>query len=350
MNGNPLSDIRLLSLSDIESFFKETGEPLYRARQVYEWLWKKSCRSFNEMTNLSKETRKKLQDQFSIPALTLAQERKSTDQTIKSLFHLHDGFEIEGVLIPVEGRTTACVSSQVGCPLACTFCATGQLGYKRNLTFPEIFDQVAMINEQSKKYFGSALSNIVYMGMGEPFLNYENVLASFEKITSEEGLRMSPQRITVSSVGIPKMIRKLADDKVKVHFALSLHVANNEKRDRIIPLNKKHPVVEIIDALKEYHYKTKKRITIEFILFREFNDSLSDAADLAAFCKNFPVKINLIEYNQVENSGFQPPESCKVKSFFEFLEKKNLVVNLRKSRGNDINAACGQLALRRVGE
>jgi len=346
MSGNNLKDIRQLSLPEIESFFLDTGEPIYKATQVYEWLWKKTCRSFDEMTNLSKEIRRKLQEQFSFQTIAVIKEYKSTDGTIKTLFRLHDGLEIEGVLIPAEGRTTACISSQVGCALGCRFCATAQLGVKRNLTWTEIFDQVALISEQSRKYFGSSLSNIVYMGMGEPFLNYENLLASVEKITSEDGLGMSPQRITVSSVGIPKMIRQMANDQVKFHFALSLHTANNAKRDRIIPFNKKYPVEEIIEAVKYYHQKTKKRITIEFILFREFNDSLSDAGELAVFCKNFPVKINLIEYNPVENSGFNPPAPARVRSFFEFLEKKNLVVNIRKSRGKEIDAACGQLALK----
>ena len=345
MSGNPVKDIRQLSFAELELFFHDEGLQPYRAKQVYEWLWKKSCRSFGQMTNLSKEIREKLEKQFLFPVLNIEKELRSTDGTVKTIFRLEDGAKIEGVLIPADGRTTACISSQAGCPLACNFCATGQLGFTRNLAFPEIYDQVVLINEQSKKYHGSSLSNIVYMGMGEPLLNYDHVKQSVEKITSGEGLGMSPQRITVSTVGIPKMIRQMADDGIKFHFALSLHAATNEKRDKIIPLNRKYPLEEITDALKYFHRQTKKRITIEFILFRDFNDTLNDAAELAVFCRNFPVKINLIEYNPVEKTGFRAPDPARVVSFFEFLEKKNLVVNIRKSRGKDINAACGQLAL-----
>ena len=253
---------------------------------------------------------------------------------------------VEGVLIPSDGRTTACISCQAGCPLACSFCATGQLGFNRNLSFHEIYDQVVLLNMQSKRLFGSSLTNIVYMGMGEPLLNYDQVLRSVEKITSETGLGISPQRITISSVGIPKMIMKMADDNVKFHFALSLHAANNEKRSRIIPVNKKYPLEELTEALKYYHQKTKKRFTIEYILFNDFNDGIQDARELAVFCKSFPVKINLIEYNSTQNTLFRKSQKARVIAFKEFLETKNLVVNTRKSRGEDIAAACGQLALK----
>jgi 23S rRNA (adenine2503-C2)-methyltransferase len=337
-------DIRTLSLPDIEKFFVENNEKLFRAHQVYEWLWKKGCRSFDEMTNLSKSTRQFMEAKFIFPVLILEKENTSIDRTIKSIYRLHDDLLIEGVLIPEANRTTACISSQAGCPLACTFCATGFLGFKRNLAFTEIIDQVMDINRQSIKNFHIPLSNIVYMGMGEPLLNYEAVLKSIEKITSPDGMGMSPQRITVSSVGIPSMIRRLADDKVRFHFALSLHAADNEKRSRIIPLNKKYPIEELTEALIYFHTTTKKRVTIEYLLFNGFNDTLMDAADLARFCKNFPVKINLIEYNPVEGSVYKKSEQPRMNVFKEFLERKNLVVNVRKSRGGDIHAACGQLA------
>lgn len=337
-------DIRSLSLSGIETFFKVNGQKNFRAQQVYDWLWKKSCRSFNEMSNLSKEIRSLLDQHFSFPVITIDTEQKSADGTIKSSFLLDDGLRVEGVLIPSEGRTTACISSQAGCPLACTFCATGKLGFRRNLLFAEIFDQIALIQEQSVKFYGKPLSNIVYMGMGEPLLNYENVRASVEKVIDPGGMGMSPQRITVSSVGIPEKIKKMADDKARYHFALSLHAARDDKRGQIIPVNQKYPLKDLIKALKYYHKVTGKRITIEYILFRDFNDGLADASDLAVFCKNFPVKINLIEYNQVENAGFLPSEAHTMKVFQDFLEQKNLVVNLRRSRGKDIAAACGQLA------
>lgn len=341
---HPPIDIRLLSFADIEKFFLENNEKSFRAKQVYEWLWKKSCRSFDEMTNLSRESRLLLEERFIFPVLTVETEGKSVDGTIKSLFRLTDGQYIEGVLIPEASRTTACITSQAGCPLACTFCATGFLGFKRNLGFTEIVDQVTDINRQSLKNFNIPLSNIVFMGMGEPLLNYENVQKSIEKITSADGLAMSPQRITLSSVGIPAMIHRLADENIRYHFALSLHAANNAKRSKIIPLNKKYPIEDLTEALKYFHAKTKKRITIEYLLFNGFNDSLADASDLARFCRNFPVKINLIEYNPVNGSVYTRPEQARVDAFKEFLEKKNMVVNIRKSRGGDIHAACGQLA------
>jgi len=346
MIGDPVIDIRSLSLADIEHFFQTINEKSFRARQVYEWLWKKSCRSFDEMTNLSRNSREKLREAFTFRVTKVLKKVSSSDGTVKCIFLLHDGLMVEGVLIPSDGRTTACISSQAGCPLGCTFCATGQIGYKRNLAFPEIYDQVALLNEMSNDLFRSSLSNIVYMGMGEPLLNYQNVLLSLEKITGEDGLGMSPQRITVSSVGIPEMIRKMGDDNVKFHFALSLHAANNDKRKKIIPVNRKYPLEEITEALKYYHTKTNKRITIEYILFDDFNDSMKDASELALFCKSFPVKINLIEYNSTHHPDFKKSRADRLNAFKEFLEKKNLVVNIRKSRGEDIAAACGQLALK----
>jgi len=344
MNGEAKIDIRTLSLADIEKFLIESSEKPYRARQVYEWLWKKACRSFGEMTNLSRESRQLMEKRFIFPVLTVEKEITSADGTIKSLFRLTDGLFIEGVLIPEGNRTTSCISSQVGCPLSCTFCATGFLGFKRNLGFTEIIDQVTETNRQSMKYFQMPLSNIVFMGMGEPLLNYEEVKKSIEKITSADGMAMSPQRITVSSVGIPSMIRRLADENIRFHFALSLHVADNAKRSKIIPLNKKYPVEELIESLKYFHVRTKKRVTIEYLLFNGFNDNIEDASDLARFCRNFPVKINLIDYNPVNGSVYKKSEPAKLNAFKEFLEKRNLVVNVRKSRGADINAACGQLA------
>jgi 23S rRNA (adenine2503-C2)-methyltransferase len=349
MSGDRKRDIRLLSLTEIESFFQTTGEKPYRAKQVYEWLWKKSCRSFDEMTNIPKDTRERLQQEFTFQVVTIHKTFTSSDGTVKYVFHLDDGLLVEGVLIPSDGRTTACISCQAGCPFSCGFCATGQLGFSRNLLFPEIYDQVVLLNRQSMNLFGSSLTNIVYMGMGEPLLNYDQVLLSVGKITSEEGLGISPQRITVSSVGIPKMIMKMADDNVKFHFALSLHAASNEKRSRIIPSNIKFPLEELTKALKYYHDKTNKRFTIEYILFNNFNDSIQDARELALFCRSFPVKINLIEYNSTHNSVFQKSPAGKATAFREFLEKKNLVVNTRKSRGEDIAAACGQLALKEKG-
>ncbi|MCX6268132.1 MAG: 23S rRNA (adenine(2503)-C(2))-methyltransferase RlmN [Bacteroidetes bacterium] len=346
MSGNRLPDIRSLTKADLEFFFLEMGGKKFRANQVYEWLWKKSCLAFEEMTSLSKADRQLLQTNFSFQTAIPANRQESQDGTVKTGFRLHDGWMVEAVLIPSGDRATVCISSQVGCALGCKFCATGQLGFTRNLTVGEIFDQLTGMRESGSMIHdsGSQISNLVFMGMGEPFLNYENVLGAIEKISSSDDLGMSPQRITVSSVGIPKMIKKMADDDPKYHFALSLHAANEAKRSQIIPFNLKHPLSEVTDALRYYHKKTAKRFTIEYILFRNFNDSVADAKDLALFCKNFPVKINVIEYNPVQGSGLAKSDPDKTRNFVDFLESRNLVVNVRQSRGKDIDAACGQLA------
>lgn len=337
-------DIRYLSFIEIEDFFRGKNEKPFRAKQVYEWIWKKACRSFSEMTNLSREDRQLLKENFQFRVLQTEKELHDPDGTIRSTFKVGDQALVESVLIADENRTTACVSSQAGCALACRFCATGMLGFRRNLIFTEIFDQVVLLNNQSHKYHGQPLSNIVFMGMGEPLMNYNEVIRAIEKVTSKESLGMSPQRITVSSVGIPGMIKKMADDKSRFQFALSLHAATDVKRDQIIPINKKYPLQELTKALQYYHTKTGKRFTIEYILFKDFNDSLEDAKDLAVFCKSFPVKLNLISYNAVDRSSFLQSTPEKTRAFKEFLESKNLVVNIRKSRGRTINAACGQLA------
>ena len=345
MNGDATKpDIRELSLAALSEFFGSIGEKPYRARQVYDWLWKKGAREFTTMTSLPGGIRDRLEAHFSFRSAETEKQQESSDGTVKMVFRLHDGLRVEGVLIPASGRTTACISSQVGCPLGCLFCATGMLGYTRNLSRGEIFDQVVILNRLSLERLKVPLSNIVYMGMGEPLMNYREVAASVERLTSPDGLGISPQRITISSVGIPKMIRQLADDGMKASFALSLHAATNEKRERIIPANKRFPLEELTASLKYYHQKTKKRFTIEYILFRNFNDSEADAGELARFCRSFPVKINLIEYNDVGGSVFSRADAARTKAFAAVLERKNMVVNIRKSRGKDIDAACGQLA------
>lgn len=353
MSGSPLPDIRSMTKPELELFFLQHGEKKFRAQQVYEWLWQKAGRSFEEMTSLSKSMRQLLRDHFSFNTAAPENTQHSADGTVKTGFLLHDGRMVEGVLIPSGDRATVCISSQVGCALGCKFCATGQLGFTRNLTVGEIFDQVTGMRKAGIKPAtlndavpgnGFPISNLVFMGMGEPFLNYENVVGAIDKICSPDGLGMSPQRITVSSVGIPRMIKKMADDDPKYHFALSLHAASDIKRSQIIPFNTKHPLADLTDALIYYHRKTDKRFTIEYILFGNFNDSIADAKDLALFCKNFPVKINIIEYNPVPGLVFTKSDPDKTRAFVTFLESRNLVVNVRQSRGKDIAAACGQLA------
>jgi len=346
MSGKPGSDIRDHTPEELKAFFLARNEKAFRGRQVYDWLWKKQCASFDEMSDLPKAVRELLKENFTFLRAVPLKTQQSNDGTAKIGFGLWDGPMVEGVLIPSGGRFTACVSSQAGCPLGCIFCATGQLGFTRNLSAGEIFDQAACLNKLACERTGSmaGLSNIVFMGMGEPLLNYENVRKSIEVITSADGMGMSPQRITVSSLGIPKMIRKMADDQLKCHFALSLHAASDVKRNRLVPFNLRHPLDEVRDALKYYYQKTGKRFTIEYILFRDVNDSVSDARELAAFCRSFPVKVNLLEYNEVERTGLLRTSPERLKAFAGFLESKNMVVNIRKSRGRDIDAACGQLA------
>lgn len=337
-------NIRNLTLEEMKAALVQNGEKAFRAKQIYEWLWKKSARSFAEMTNLSKGLRAILEQQFIIPAVSIAEEQISEDKTIKNAFQLADGKVTEGVLIPTPRRVTACISSQVGCSLTCKFCATGKLKLMRNIQFDEIYDQVAIIKAQAEKYYDRPLSNIVYMGMGEPLLNYSQVLKSIEKITSEEGLGMSPKRITVSTAGIAKLIKRLGDDEVKFNLALSLHAANDEKRSKIMPINDQNNLEILAEALKYFYEKTETRVTFEYIIFKDFNDEIEDAKELAEFCKHIPCKINIIEYNPIDDGEFQQASSKKVDAFASFLEAKNLIVNIRRSRGKDIDAACGQLA------
>jgi 23S rRNA (adenine2503-C2)-methyltransferase len=341
-------DIRKLSLSDIKQFFESHGEQGFRAKQVYEWLWKKSATSFNEMTNLSSKTRSLLADHFAINSLAIDKKQISSDKTIKCSFRLFDQNVVEGVLIPADDRMTACVSSQVGCSLTCKFCATGYMERKRNLDSAEIYDQVVQIKNLAEEHYSAPLSNIVYMGMGEPLLNYGQVLKSVEHITSPEGLNMSPKRITVSTAGIAKMIKKLGDDDVKFNLALSLHAANDKKRNEIMPINETNSLEVLREALQYFYNKTKNKITFEYIVFNNFNDGKEDAKELYEFTKSIgaPIKINIIEYNPIREASYVNTKQDKLSLFCEYLEKKGIVVNVRRSRGKDIDAACGQLAIK----
>ena len=337
-------DIRQLSLDQLTEKLTALGEKPFRAKQVHEWLWKKRATSFDEMTNLSKSLRKVIDENFIINAIKLSESQKSKDRTIKNAFLLADDAVIEGVLIPTKKRMTACVSVQVGCSLDCAFCATGKLKRVRNLNPDEIYDQVAMISQQSKDEYDIPLSNIVFMGMGEPLLNYKNVLASIDKITSPDGLGMSPKRITVSTAGISKMIHKLADDEVRFNLALSLHAANDEKRNKIMPINETNNLEVLKEAMIYFADKTGARPTLEYIIFKGFNDEIIDAQELASFCKEFPSKINIIEYNSIDDGDYKQADKGKVDAFADYLESQNIIVNMRRSRGKDIDAACGQLA------
>ena len=344
MEKQKKQDIRALSKDKLKDYFVAKGEKAFRAKQVHEWIWKKSATDFDQMTNLSLSTRELLKENFDINAVQVDECQFSKDGTIKNAFKLYDGQICEGVLIPVENRMTACISSQVGCSLACDFCATGRLKRMRNINADEIYDQVRIIRDQAKEHHNQSLSNVVYMGMGEPLLNYKNVLESIEKITSEEGLGMSPKRITVSTAGVAKMIEKLADDDVKFNLALSLHAANDEKRNKIMGINETNNLEVLANSLIYFYAKTQTRVTYEYIIFDKFNDELQDAHELYEFCKHIPCKVNIIEYNPIENGVHKQAEAHKVDAFKDYLEERGVVVNIRRSRGKDIDAACGQLA------
>lgn len=337
-------NIRTLSLDKIREIFKEFGEPVYRADQLYDWLWNKRATSFDDMSNFSKSLREKLKDSFEINAVEIHDLQISSDKTIKCAMKLHDNFVVESVLIPQGKRMTACISSQVGCSLTCSFCATSRLKRMRNLTADEIYDQVVLVRDTAKEKYGQSLTNIVYMGMGEPLLNYNEVMLSVEKITDPKGLGMSPKRITVSTAGVAKMIKRLGDDKVKFNLALSLHAANDEKRNQIMPINETNSLKNLEEALNYFHEKTGTRCTFEYIVFKDFNDSDKDARELVTVCKRVKSKVNIIEYNPIDGGSFKQTTPERLERFVNILEDEGVIVNVRRSRGKDIDAACGQLA------
>lgn len=340
----PKRDIRALTKEELREFFVSSGDKAFRGNQVYEWLWQKSAHTFEAMTSLSKTTRAMLDANFVINHVHVDQMQRSSDGTIKNALKLHDGLIVESVLIPTPTRTTACVSSQVGCSLDCKFCATARLKRMRNLNPDEIYDQVVAIDQESRLYHNRPLSNIVFMGMGEPLMNYKNVLKAIDKITSEEGLGMSPKRIVVSTSGVPKMIKKMADDAVKFKLAVSLHSARDEVRDTIMPFNKTFPLKDLREALEYWYAKTKNRITYEYVVWKGVNDTKVDAEALVQFCKFAPSKVNLIEYNPIDDGMFQQAEASAINMYQSILERNNITVTIRRSRGKDIDAACGQLA------
>jgi len=340
-------NIREFSLPELKSYFESIGDKKFRAMQVYEWLWKKNARSFEHMSNLSLELREKLKENFEFPALTIDTTQQSTDGTWKLRFKTYDGHLIEGVLIPTEKRLTACVSSQIGCSLSCRFCATGTMDRVRNLGFEEIYDQVAMLNELSHAQFGKGLTNIVYMGMGEPLLNYKNVLRSIERITATDAMAMSPKRITVSTAGVAKMIKQLGDDKVRFNLALSLHAANDRKRNEIMAINETNSIELLVEALNYFYVQTKNDITLEYILLKGQNDSLKDAEELVTIYRQIPTHlINVIEYNPVSGLPFMKSDENATANFTKFLADRRVNVRIRHSRGKDIDAACGQLVIK----
>lgn len=340
-----MKNIRDLSLDELKALIKDMGQSAFRATQVHEWLWKKHVGSIEEMTNLSKAMREQLAQEYYIPKVKVHHSQFSSDGTIKNRLQLHDGYYVESVLIPTEKRVTVCVSSQVGCSLSCKFCATGFLPRKRNMTFDEIVDEVTLANEQALEHYGRGLTNIVFMGMGEPLLNYKEVLKAINVISSPDALGMSARRVTVSTAGIAKMIEQLGDDEVRFKLALSLHAANDLKRNEIMPINEKNNLEVLIKSLNHFYKKTKNEITFEYILFKDFNDDIRDAEELVKIYRQVPADlVNIIEYNPIEKADFSKPDDQKVDAFMKYLESKRVNARLRRSRGKDIDAACGQLA------
>ncbi|HAH54475.1 MAG TPA: 23S rRNA (adenine(2503)-C(2))-methyltransferase RlmN [Flavobacterium sp.] len=337
-------DIRALSKEELRDFFVANGDQAFRGNQVYEWLWSKGAHSFDDMTNLAKSTRTMLENNFVINHIKVDTMQRSEDGTVKNAVRLHDGLVVESVLIPTNTRTTACVSSQVGCSLDCNFCATARLKRMRNLEPAEIYDQVIAIDKESRLYYNHPLSNIVFMGMGEPLMNYNNVLKAIEMITSNEGLGMSPKRITVSTSGIPKMIKKMADDEVKFNLAVSLHSAIDEIRSKIMPFSASFPLADLRESLEYWYKKTKSKISFEYVVWKGINDNKESVEALVKFCKYVPCKVNLIEYNPIDDGEFQQASEESINVYIKALEATGIVVKVRRSRGKDIDAACGQLA------
>jgi 23S rRNA (adenine2503-C2)-methyltransferase len=337
-------DIRALTKEQLRNFFVANGDKAFRGNQVYEWLWQKRAHTFEDMTNVSKETRAMLEANFVINHIKVDTLQRSEDGTVKNAVRLHDDLIVESVLIPTETRTTACVSSQVGCSLDCNFCATARLKRMRNLEPGEIYDQVAAIDNESRLYYDRPLSNIVFMGMGEPLMNYPNVMKAIDMITSNEGLGMSPKRITVSTSGIPKMIKKMADDEVKFKLAVSLHSAVEEIRNEIMPFTKNFPLTDLRESLEYWYRKTKSKVTYEYVVWKGINDDKKSIDALVKFCKYVPCKVNLIEYNPIDDGMFQQASEEATNAYITALAKSNIVAKVRRSRGKDIDAACGQLA------
>jgi 23S rRNA (adenine2503-C2)-methyltransferase len=338
------NNIRNLRYSELVNYFKSINEQKFRANQVYNWIWGKGVGNFYEMQNMSKQLVKLLSNNFYIDKINQVYKVVSKDRTTKFLFEAVDGKEFEGVIIPGKDRVTACISTQAGCPLNCKFCATGRLGFNRNLTIGEIFDQIFILNKLCVEIFEKKLSNVVVMGMGEPLLNYENIIGAINIVCSEESLGISPQRITLSTAGISPQIKQLADDNIKFNLSISLHSADNKKRSEIMPINKKYDLMSLREAIRYFHSKTKTRVTYEYLMLNGINDSLEDAKKLTEFTKISPCKINIIEYNANDGNPYKATNDEKLNAFVKFLESKNLIVTVRKSKGKDISAACGQLA------
>ncbi len=334
-------NIREQSLPELKEYFEGMGDKKFRAMQAYEWLWKKNARSFGEMSNLSLELREKLAGEFELNPITVDTTQHSSDGTLKSRFKTYDGHLMEGVLIPTEKRFTACVSSQIGCSLTCRFCATGQMDRIRNLGFDEIYDQVAILNEQCQETYGHGLTNIVYMGMGEPLLNLKELIKAVKCLNQDVGIGQRSQ--TISTVGLPGKIRELADQQLQTTLAVSLHAANQMLRQQLIPSAEHYPLAKLLSECKEYVAITGRRITFEYVLLSGINDLPGHATELAKILRGFQTHVNLIPYNPIKEADYRRPTEVAINRFAESLQKENIAVSVRYSRGLETDAACGQL-------
>ena len=348
------TDLKSLTEAELKEFTDELGLMGYRADQLYQWLYQKGASSFDEMTNLSKDLRAKLDKIAQVRRIKIHSKQQSKDGTIKFLFQL-DGpeeYKVEAVLIPdfypdgAPNRLTVCVSSQVGCMFGCSFCATGKMGFFRNLTHGEIVDQVQIINEVSEETFGKKITNIVYMGMGEPMHNFKAVVESARIISNPLGMDMSPKRITISTVGLTKQIKQLADLDIGVNLAISLHAADDEKRNEIMPINSSLNLEKLEEAVRYFYNETGFSLTYEYLLFDHFNDDVVDAKKLASIVRWVPSKVNIIMYNKVEGVSLQGAKEKRLDRFMKQLVSQKVTATVRRSRGDDIDAGCGQLAIR----
>ena len=339
-----VDDIRSISLEKLNKFVEKNNFPLYRSNQIYNWINKSSVKSFDDMTNLPKSLIDLLKENFRLNFSQILSKQISIDSTMKFAIKLHDKLVVESVLIPSGERVTACVSSQVGCSLDCEFCATSKLSRMRNLESYEIFDQIILLNEQSIENYSLPISNIVFMGMGEPLLNYNNVINSINLITGKEGIEISNKKITLSTSGISKMIHKMADDNVKFNLAISLHSAIESTRNEIMPFSKSFPLNQLIKSLEYWYEKTKRKVTFEYLIWKGINDDFEHINALVKICKRVPSKVNLIEYNSIDDPRFSKADELWVNNYLNILKENKVSASIRRSRGKDIQAACGQLA------
>ncbi len=337
-------DIRLIRPENLEQLLKKNKFPKYRSKQIQNWARKINVQSFDQMSNLPNDLIHFLIENFKLNKSKVNTIKKSSDGTIKFAIQLYDNLIVEAVLIPSNKRITACVSSQVGCSLDCNFCATSKIKKMRNLESYEIFDQIMLLNKESINHFSSPITNIVFMGMGEPLLNYKNVIESIDQITSDFGIGISYKKITLSTSGISKMIRKMADDNVKFNLAISLHTALEKTRNKVMPFSKSFPIKELVDSLEYWYKKIKRKITFEYLIWKEINDDFEHINALVSICKRIPSKVNIIEYNDTDDSAFQNADDKWINNYLTTLKENRIPVSVRRSRGKDIDAACGQLA------